>query len=87
MIHNRIEYGLMAAAEAEHLNILCRARVEKRGRTIDAETLPLRNPEHYLYDFNLTDITGVGVAATRGCWTSPQARCTRARRSTTSPAA
>ena len=59
MIHNRIEYGLMAVAEAEHLNILSHASVEKRGRAIDAETMPLRNPEHYLYDFNLTDITGV----------------------------
>ena len=49
----------MAAAEAEHLNILSHASVEKRGRAIDAETMPLRNPEHYLYDFNLTDITGV----------------------------
>jgi 6-phosphogluconate dehydrogenase len=55
MVHNGIEYGLMAAY-AEGLNILRHANVGKQGRTIDAETTPLRNPEHYQYDFNLTDI-------------------------------
>ena len=58
MVHNGIEYGLMAAY-AEGLNILHRANVGKSGRTIDAETAPLRNPEHYQYDFNLTDIAEV----------------------------
>src|SRR4029453_9189041 len=58
MVHNGIEYGLMAAY-AEGLNILRHANVGKRGRTIDAETTPLRNPEHYRYDFNLTDIAEV----------------------------
>jgi 6-phosphogluconate dehydrogenase len=58
MVHNGIEYGLMAAY-AEGLNILKHANVGKRGRTIDAETTPLRNPEHYQYDFNLADVTEV----------------------------
>src|SRR5262249_25085152 len=39
------------------LNILNHANVGDRGRTIDAETTPLRNPEHYKYNFNLADIT------------------------------
>jgi len=56
MVHNGIEYGLMAAY-AEGLNILKHANVGKRGRTIDAETTPLRDPEHYQYDFNLADVT------------------------------
>jgi len=55
MVHNGIEYGLMAAY-AEGFNILRHANVGKRGRTIDAETTPLRNPEHYQYDLNLADI-------------------------------
>jgi 6-phosphogluconate dehydrogenase len=58
MIHNGIEYGLMAAY-AEGLNILKHANAGKRGQTIDAETAPLRNPEHYQYDFNLPDIAEV----------------------------
>lgn len=58
MVHNGIEYGLMAAY-AEGLNILRHADVGKTGRLADAETTPLRNPEHYQYDFNLTDIAEV----------------------------
>lgn len=58
MVHNGIEYGLMAAY-AEGLNILHHANAGKVGRAVDAETTPLRNPEHYQYDFNLTDITEV----------------------------
>jgi 6-phosphogluconate dehydrogenase len=58
MVHNGIEYGLMAAY-AEGLNILKHANVGKRGRTIDAETTPLREPDHYQYDFNLADVTEV----------------------------
>jgi len=58
MVHNGIEYGLMAAY-AEGLNILHHANVGKKSRTVDAETSPLRNPEHYQYDFNLADITEV----------------------------
>ena len=58
MIHNGIEYGLMAAY-AEGLNILKNADIGKRSHEKDAETTPLRNPEHYQYDFNLADITEV----------------------------
>ncbi len=56
MVHNGIEYGLMAAY-AEGLNILHSANVGKQTGTIDAETTPLRDPEHYQYDLNLPDIT------------------------------
>ncbi|PYQ23223.1 MAG: decarboxylating 6-phosphogluconate dehydrogenase [Acidobacteria bacterium] len=56
MIHNGIEYGLMAAY-AEGLNILKNANIGKATHEADAETTPLRNPEHYQYDFNLADIT------------------------------
>src|SRR2546428_156988 len=58
MVHNGIEYGIMAAY-AEGLGILRFANVGKRQSGIDAETTPLRNPEHYQYDFNLEDITEV----------------------------
>ncbi len=58
MVHNGIEYGLMAAY-AEGLNILKHANVGKRGRVVDAETTPLREPEHYQYDFNLADVAEV----------------------------
>ncbi len=58
MVHNGIEYGLMAAY-AEGLGILRNANVGKRQHTIDAETTPLRDPEHYQYDFNLRDIAEV----------------------------
>lgn len=56
MIHNGIEYGLMAAY-AEGLNVLHHANVGMIERTADAETTPLRNAEHYQYDFNIADIT------------------------------
>jgi 6-phosphogluconate dehydrogenase len=58
MVHNGIEYGLMAAY-AEGLNILKHANVGKQHRETDAETTPLRDPEHYQYDFNLADVTEV----------------------------
>jgi 6-phosphogluconate dehydrogenase len=58
MVHNGIEYGLMAAY-AEGLNVLHHANAGKVERTADAETSPLQNPEHYHYDFNLADITEV----------------------------
>ena len=58
MVHNGIEYGMMAAY-AEGLNILRHANAGQKNRTVDAETTPLRNPEHYQYDFNLADITEV----------------------------
>jgi len=58
MVHNGIEYGLMAAY-AEGLGILRSANAGKRERSVDAETTPLRDPEHYQYDLNLRDITEV----------------------------
>jgi 6-phosphogluconate dehydrogenase len=58
MVHNGIEYGLMAAY-AEGLNILRHANVGKQRRTADAETTPLRNPEYYQYDLDLADIAEV----------------------------
>jgi 6-phosphogluconate dehydrogenase len=58
MVHNGIEYGLMAAY-GEGLNILKHANVGKQNRPQDAETAPLRNPERYQYDFNLADVTEV----------------------------
>ena len=58
MVHNGIEYGIMAAY-AEGLNILHKANVGATHREVDAETTPLRNPEFYQYDFNLTDVTEV----------------------------
>jgi 6-phosphogluconate dehydrogenase len=58
MVHNGIEYGVMAAY-AEGLGILRDANVGKQTTTIDAETTPLRDPEHYQYDFNLRDVAEV----------------------------
>lgn len=58
MVHNGIEYGLMAAY-AEGLNILHHANAGKHQRDIYAETTPLRHPEHYQFDFNLADIVEV----------------------------
>jgi len=56
MVHNGIEYGVMAAY-AEGLGVLRSANVGKQTHAIDAETTPLREPEHYQYDLNLPDIT------------------------------
>ncbi len=90
MVHNGIEYGIMAAY-AEGLGILRAANVGKQQHEIDAETTPLRDPEHYQYDLNLPDIAEVwrrgsviaswllDLTATRAC------RATR--RSRSSPAA
>jgi 6-phosphogluconate dehydrogenase len=58
MVHNAIEYGIMESY-AEGLNILKHADVGKRERLADAETTPLRNPEQYQYDFDLSAITEV----------------------------
>jgi len=58
MVHNGIEYGLMAAY-AEGLNVLHHANEGKAERTADAETSPLRNPDHYQYDFDIAEITEV----------------------------
>jgi len=58
MVHNGIEYGIMAAY-AEGLNILKNADVGKKQHEIDAETTPLRDPEHYQYELNLRDVAEV----------------------------
>ena len=58
MVHNGIEYGVMAAY-AEGLNILKHANVGKTKRLDDAENTPLRDPEHFMYDLNLPDVTEV----------------------------
>jgi 6-phosphogluconate dehydrogenase len=58
MVHNGIEYGIMAAY-AEGLSILRSANAGKKSHQIDAETTPLRDPEHYQYDLDLRDITEV----------------------------
>jgi 6-phosphogluconate dehydrogenase len=58
MVHNGIEYGLMAAY-AEGLNILKSANVGASKRDADAETAPLENPEHYMYDIDVSQVTEV----------------------------
>jgi 6-phosphogluconate dehydrogenase len=58
MVHNGIEYGMMAAY-AEGLGVLQAANIGKHTEQIDAETTPLRDPEHYQYDFNLPDVAEV----------------------------
>jgi 6-phosphogluconate dehydrogenase len=58
MVHNGIEYGIMAAY-AEGIAILKAANAGSRNSDVDAETTPLREPEHYQYDFNLADISEV----------------------------
>jgi 6-phosphogluconate dehydrogenase len=58
MVHNGIEYGMMAAY-AEGLNVLKGANIGKHVDEIDAETTPLRSPELYQYDFDLSDISEV----------------------------
>jgi 6-phosphogluconate dehydrogenase len=58
MVHNGIEYGVMAAY-AEGLGILRDANIGKQTHAVDAETTPLRDPEHYQYDLNLRDIAEV----------------------------
>ena len=59
MVHNGMEYGIMAAY-AEGMNILRNANIgSQKNASVDAETTPLRHPELYQYDFNLTDIAEV----------------------------
>ena len=58
MVHNGIEYGLMAAY-AEGMGILRAANVGKETHAVDAETTPLRDPAHYQYDINLADVAEV----------------------------
>jgi len=58
MVHNGIEYGIMAAY-AEGLGVLRAANIGKQTHAVDAETTPLRDPEHYQYDLDLPDIAEV----------------------------
>lgn len=58
MVHNGIEYGIMAAY-AEGFNVLRNANAGKRERETDAETTPMRRPEHYQYDLDLPDVAEV----------------------------
>jgi 6-phosphogluconate dehydrogenase len=58
MVHNAIEYGIMASY-GEGMNVLHKADVGAHDRPEDAETAPLRNPEHYRYDLNLADVAEV----------------------------
>ena len=58
MVHNGIEYGIMAAY-AEGLGVLKAANIGKQQSAADAETTPLRDPEHYQFDLNLADVTEV----------------------------
>ena len=89
MVHNGIEYGLMAAY-AEGLNILNHANVGKQHHEIDAETTPLRNPEHYsTISISPTSPKSGAAAASSppGCSTSPPSRSPNSRTSTNFPAA
>jgi 6-phosphogluconate dehydrogenase len=58
MVHNGIEYALMAAY-AEGFNLLAHANIGAQARPVDAETTPLRHPDHYRYDFALADVAEV----------------------------
>lgn len=58
MVHNGIEYGIMAAY-AEGLNVLAKANIGKHQEEYDAETTPLRDPQHYQYDINLGEVAEV----------------------------
>ena len=58
MVHNGIEYGIMAAY-AEGLSVLRAADIGKQKQVVNAETTPLREPEYYQYDLNLTDVAEV----------------------------
>jgi 6-phosphogluconate dehydrogenase len=58
MVHNGIEYGIMAAY-AEGLGVLKAANIGKQAGEVDAETTPLRDPENYQFDFNLTEVAEV----------------------------
>ena len=58
MVHNGIEYGVMAAY-AEGLNILAHANIGKHTEEFDAETTPLRDPKHYMYDIDLPEVAEV----------------------------
>jgi 6-phosphogluconate dehydrogenase len=90
MVHNGIEYALMAAY-AEGLNIIKGAGAGARPQEADAETAPLRDPQYYPYDaIDLAEVAEVWRRAAwsvRGCSTSPPRRCVPTRGSSSSPAA
>ena len=89
MVHNGIEYGLMAAY-AEGFNLLHHADAGLVGRDQDAETAPLAHPEHYTYDLDVSAIAELwrrGASSPPGCSISPRTRCTTRRGSRGSPAA
>ena len=89
MVHNGIEYGIMAAY-AEGIGILRAANVGKRSHAADAETTPLRDPEHYQYDFDLRGHQprsgGAAASSLRGCSTCRHRRCSKIPRSRASRA-
>ena len=58
MVHNGIEYGVMAAY-AEGLNVIANADIGKREHEVDAETTPLRDPQYYPYDIEIADVAEV----------------------------
>jgi 6-phosphogluconate dehydrogenase len=60
MVHNGIEYGIMAAF-SEGLNIIKNANAGQLSREVDAETTPLRNPEFYRYEFDIAEIAEVAT--------------------------
>jgi len=68
MVHNGIEYGVMAAY-AEGMAVLKAANIGKRTGKVDAETTPLREPEHYQYDLNLPKSGGAAASSPPGCST------------------
>ena len=76
MVHNGIEYGIMAAY-AEGLGVLKSANAGKRQGEADAETTPLRNPEHYQFDLNLADVAEVWRRGQRHCFVAvgPDREC------------
>ncbi len=87
MVHNGIEYGLMAAY-AEGINVLRHANVGMQTAQADAETTPLRNPEHYQYNIDVAAVTELwraGVWWRVGCWIFQQRLFLRARTWRTSP--
>ncbi|MGH3113187.1 MAG: phosphogluconate dehydrogenase (NAD(+)-dependent, decarboxylating), partial [Gaiellaceae bacterium] len=68
MVHNGIEYGIMAAY-AEGLNVIANADMGKRQREADAETAPLENPEHYQYEIDTTEVAEVWrLGSVVGSW-------------------
>ena len=90
MVHNGIEYGLMAAY-AEGLNVIANADMGKRQRDMDAETAPLERPEllpvRDRHHRGRRGLAAWAASSARGCSTSPPRRCTSRRRSRSSRAA